>query len=154
MRMMERKIWMMIKAVLLDKRVVLPGFLLLVIVFIDFLFLNRIFPELDIPEHFLFGFVLSESASKLANVLGLDKHLMSKFNEENLHYTDLLIRLLGFLLVGGLLWELSERFLFPMFEVPYNPFFTLPITLHNIDGAIDVAAGTLGCIMAWWTKRF
>jgi len=41
--MMERKIWIMVKAVLFDKRVVLPGFLLLAIVFMDFLFLNRNF---------------------------------------------------------------------------------------------------------------
>jgi len=153
--MMKRKIWIIVKAVLSDKMVILPGFLLLAIIFVDFFFLNRIFSEIDMPEHFLFGFVLSESVSKFAKVLGLDKYLMRKLNEENLHHTDLLIRLLGFLLVGGLLWELSERFLFSIFGVPYNPFFTLPITLHNIDGAIDVVVGTLGCIMAWWyVERF
>lgn len=151
---MEKKIWAMAKAALSDRRVLLPGFLLLAIVFLDSLFLHPFFSEIDILEHFLFGFVLSESASKSASAVGLDKHLARRLDKGNVHHADLLIRLLGFLLIGGLLWESSERFLFPMFGVKYNPFFTLPITLHNIDGAIDVTVGTLGCITAWLTEKF
>ena len=144
---------MMVKAVLFDKKVVLSGFLLLAVLFLDFLFLRSFFSELDILEHFLFGFVISESASKSANAVGLDKHLIKRLNK-SVHHADLLIRLFGFLLIGGLLWESCERFLFPMFGVPYNPFFTLPITLYNIDGAIDVAVGTLGCMTTWYTAKF
>lgn len=154
MKAMEKKIWMMVKAVLFDRRVVLPGFLLLAVVFLDFLFLHPIILELDILEHFLFGFVLSESASKSTSAAGLNKHLIRRLNKRSVRQADLLIRLLGFLLIGGLLWEFSERFLFPMFGATYNPFFALPITLHNIDGTIDVTVGTLGCITAWYTEKF
>ena len=149
---MEKKIWAMAKAVLSVKRVILPGFLLLAIFFLDFLFLHPLFSEIDILEHFLFGFVLSELASKSASAVGLDEHLARRFNRGNVHHADLLVRVLGFLLVGGLLWELSERFLFPVFGAEYNPFFTFPITLHNVDGAMDVTVGILGCLMAWYTR--
>lgn len=154
MKAMERKIRMIVKAVLFDRRVVLPGFLLLAVVFLDFLFLHPIISELDVLEHFLFGFVLSESASKSTSAAGLDKRLTGRLNKRSVRQADLLIRLLGFLLIGGLLWESCERFLFPMFGAAYDSFFTLPITLHNIDGAVDVTVGILGCITAWYTEKF
>jgi len=150
---MEKNVWIIVKSVLFDKRVVFSGFLLLAIVFLDFLFLYPLFSELDILEHFLFGFVLSESASKSMRAIGLDERLLRRLNKGSVNHVDLLIRLVGFLLIGGLLWESFERFLFPMFGVKYNPFFALPITLYNIDGAIDVAVGTLGCITAWYTVK-
>jgi hypothetical protein len=151
MKTTERKIWNVIKTVLFDRKVVSIGVILLAVVFLDFLFLHQIILELDILEHFLFGFVLSEFTSKSARALGLDKHLTMKLNSKSRIQSDLVIRIIGFLLIGGLLWESSERFLFPMFGATYQPFFTLPITLNNIDGAIDVTVGTLGCITAYYT---
>lgn len=154
MKAMEKKIQMMAKAVLFDKKVVSTVFLLLAVVFLDLLFLHPIISEVDILEHFLFGFLLSESASKSTGAIGLDKRLTGRFNKRSVGQANLLIRFLGFLLIGGLLWESSERFLFPLFGATYDPFFTLPITLHNIDGLIDVTVGTLGCILAWYAEKF
>lgn|GEM_PF-2055436 len=134
-------------------RVVLPLSLLVIIVFIDHFFLRPIFSELDILEHFLFGFVISEAAGRVAASVGIGKWLIKSISKENVRQLDLFIRLLGFLIIGGLLWESLECFLFPVFGVPCNPFFAFPITLHNIDGTIDVMAGILGCILAWYTAK-
>ena len=144
----------LVRAILLDKGLVSVGVLLLVVVFLDSLFLHSIVPELDTFEHFLFGFVLSEMASKTAKSMALDEFLGKKFGQKNPQRVDLLIRLLGFLLVGGLLWELSERFVFPPLfgSTPY-PFFTFPITLTNIDGTIDVTIGVVGCFLAWYLAK-
>lgn len=144
--------WKIIRAILLDKRLISVGFLLLAVVFLDFLLpcgLHPIVSELDILEHFLFGFVLSELASKTANSIGLDELLSKKFGQTDSRRADLLIRLLGFFLIGGLLWELSERFVFPLLSRSPDPFFTFPITLTNIDGTIDVTVGAVGCFVAW-----
>jgi hypothetical protein len=144
--------WKIIRAILLDKRLISVGFLLLAIVTTDYLLprgLHPIFSELDILEHFLFGFVLSELASKTANSMSLDKSLSRIFRQKDSERVDLMIRLLGFLLIGGVLWELSERLVFPLFGFPPNPFFSLPITLPNIDGTIDVTVGAVGCFVAW-----
>jgi hypothetical protein len=147
---MSEKIWKIIKANLLDTRLVSAGFLLLAVVFLDFLFLHRIIPELDTLEHFLFGFVLSELANNTANSLALEELLTRKLGQKDPQRVNLLIRLLGFLLIGGLLWEASERFLFPLFGSRPEPFFTFPITLTNIDGTIDVTVGAIGCFVAWY----
>jgi len=150
-----KEMWKIVKAILLDKRLVSVGFLLLAVVFVDFLLpcgLHPIVSELDIFEHFLFGFVLSELASKTANSTALDKLLSRKFKQKDSRRVDLLIRLLGFLLIGGILWELSERFFFPLFGSTPDPFFTFPITLANIDGTIDVMVGALGCFVAWYLR--
>lgn len=148
-----KKIWVMIKEVLLDRRVVLSGFLLLLVVFVDFFFLQTTFSEIDILEHFLFGFVLSQLTSNFVRVTGLDRRLIKWSNERiSVSQADLFVRLLGFLFIGGVLWEGSERFLFPAFGVPYNPFFTFPVTLYNIDGALDVSVGILGSIVSWYTR--
>ncbi len=150
---MSEKIWKIVRAILLDKRLVSVGFLLLAVVFLDFLFLHPIVSELDILEHFLFGFVLSEVTSKTANALAMDALLTKKLWKKNSRRVDLLIRLSGFLLVGGLLWELSERFVFPLFGSTPDPFFSFPITLTNIDGTIDVTIGAAGCFVAWYLTK-
>lgn len=150
---MTEKIWEIVKAVLLDRRLVSAGFLLLAVLFLDFLFLHPIIPELDTLEHFLFGFVLSEFASKTANSMALDELLTRKLGQKDSRRVDLLIRLLGFLLIGGLLWEASERFVFPLFGSTPEPFFSFPITLTNIDGTIDVTVGVVGCIVAWYLEK-
>lgn len=150
---MSEKIWKTVKAILLDKSLVSAGFSLLALVFLDFLFLHPIIPELDIPEHFLFGFVLSEFVSKTANSMALDELLTRKLGQRDSRRVDLLLRLLGFLLIGGVLWELSERFVFPLFGSTPDPFFSFPITLTNVDGTIDVMVGAVGCVVAWYLKK-
>ena len=150
---MSEKIWKIVRAILLDRRLVSVGFLLLAVVFLDFLFLHPIVPELDILEHFLFGFVLSEFASNTANSMAMDELLARKLGQKDPRRGDLLIRLLGFLLVGGLLWESMERFVFPLFGSTPNPFFSFPITLTNIDGTIDVTVGAIGCLVAWYLAK-
>ena len=145
--------WKIVRAVLLDKRVVLVGFLLLAVDFLDIAFLHAIVPELDILEHFLFGFVLSDITSKTANSVALNELLSSKLGQKDPRRVDLLIRLLGFLLVGGLLWEASEKFVFPLFGYVPDPFFSYPITLTNIDGMIDVTVGIVACLIAAYLAK-
>lgn len=126
--------------------------MLLAVVFIDSLIpceLHPIVSELDILEHFLFGFFLSDFSSTTANSMGLVELLNKKFGRKNPRRIDLMIRLLGFFLIGGVLWELSELFVFPMFRFKPQPFFSFPITLTNIDGTIDVTVGAIGCFLAW-----
>jgi hypothetical protein len=147
--------WKIIRATLLDKRLISVVFLLLGVVFVDFLLpcgLHPIVSELDILEHFLFGFVLSDLVSKTATSMTLDELLSKKLGQKDSRRVDLLIRLLGFLLIGGVLWESSERFVFPLFGFKPDPFFGLPITLTNIDGTIDVTVGAAGCVMAWYLR--
>jgi len=148
--------WKIIRAILSDKRLISVGFFLLAVVFLDPLLpcgLHPIVSELDILEHFLFGFVLSELVSKTANSMALDELLSSKIGQKDLRRVDLLIRLLGFLLIGGVLWELSERLVFPLFGSTPDAFFSLPITLTNIDGTIDVTVGAVGCFVAWYLAK-
>lgn len=132
---------------LLDRKVLVPGLLLLALLAADILILFRFVPEIDTLEHFLFGFVLSELSVRFANYYGLDKRVARLGMSSN--GVNLAIRLLGFILVGGLLWELTELLIFPLFGVPYNPFLEFPITPRNADGAIDVGVGVLGCLIAW-----
>ena len=140
---------------LLSGRVVFPFLLLLVILFIDeCMHAHAIFSELDILEHFLFGFIISEATGRVATSTGVEEWMVNRINKGNVRQIDLLIRFLGFLIIGGLLWESLEYFLFPAFGVPSNPFFALPITLKNIDGTIDVITGILGCILSWHTTNF
>jgi hypothetical protein len=145
--------WSIVRAVLLDKRLVSVGSLLLAVVFVDSQLpcgLHPIVKELDIFEHFLFGFVLSDFVSKTTNSMALTEVLNRKLRRRRV---DLLIRLSGFLVIGGILWELSERFVFPLlFGSKPDPFFSFPITLTNVDGAIDVTIGALGCFVAWLTR--
>jgi len=151
MAFMKREIWMTAKAVMFDRKVVFPSFVLLAVVSLDFLFHGRaLILELDSFEHFLFGFVLSETVSKSSRAMRFNECLLRKLNKGNGRQADLLIRLFGFLLIGGLVWECSQWLLFPLFGAVYNPFFKLPVTLRNIDGAMDVTVGVLGCVMAWF----
>ena len=150
---MSEKVWKLIRALLNDRRLVLAGFLLLTVVFLDFRFLYPIVPELDILEHFLFGFVLSQFSSRTANSMALGELLSRRFEQKDPRRVDLLLRLIGFFLIGGLLWEASERFVFPLFGYTPEPFFSLPITLANIDGMIDVTVGAIGCLIAWYMAK-
>ena len=151
---MDKKIWNIVRAVLLDKRLVSVGCLLLAVVFVDSQLpcgLHPIVKELDILEHFLFGFVLSDFVSKTANSMALIEVLNRKLRRRRV---DLLIRLSGFLVIGGILWELSERFVFPLlFGSKPAPFFSFPITPTNIDGTIDVMVGSIGCFIAWYLAK-
>jgi hypothetical protein len=115
--------------------------------------LHPIIDELDTLEHFLFGFVLSDITSKTADTTNISEWLKRRFGQKDLRRTDLFMRLLGFLLVGGLLWELSELFIFPNFGSHPDPFFILPITPTNVDGAIDVTVGIAGCSIAWYQAK-
>jgi len=75
---LKKEIWALVNAILLDRRLVSLGFLLLALVFLDFLVLRSIVSELDILEHFLFGFVLSECVSKTADSMGLNEMVSRK----------------------------------------------------------------------------
>ena len=145
--------WKIVRAILLDKTLVSVILLLLAVDLLDILFLHSIVPELDILEHFLFGFALSELASKTANSIALDELLTKKLRQKGSRRADLLIRLMGFFLIGGLLWEASESFVFPLFGYAPDPFFSFPITLGNIDGMIDVVVGVVGCFAAWYLAK-
>ena len=145
--------WKLVRAILLDKTLVSVILLLLAVDLLDILFLHSIVPELDILEHFLFGFALSELASKTANSIALDELLTKKLRQKGSWRADLLIRLMGFFLIGGLLWEASESFVFPLFGYAPDPFFSFPITLGNIDGMIDVVVGVVGCFAAWYLAK-
>ena len=150
---MNARIGRLLRTLLLDGRLVLAGFLLLAVIFVDFLFLHRIVPELDSLEHFLFGFVLSQLSSRAANAMALDESLTRRLGHKDSRRADLLVRLMGFFLLGGLLWEASERYVFPLFGSRPEPFFSFPITIANVDGTIDVAVGTVGCLLAWYLAK-
>ncbi|MCW3981954.1 MAG: hypothetical protein NWE81_02400 [Candidatus Bathyarchaeota archaeon] len=143
-RIFEKYRWLQM---MLDRNVLITGLLLLALLLADILILHRFIPEIDTIEHFLFGFVLSDVSARFAGFYGLDRRLQKLGISPK--GANLTIRLLGFLLVGGLLWELIELLVFPFFGVPYNPFLAFPPTLRNIDGALDVGVGTLGCLIAW-----
>ena len=149
--------WEIVKSILLDKRLVSVGCLLLVLVLIDRQLpcgIHPVISELDTLEHFVFGFLLSDFASNISNSAGFHEMLDAKFGQGKSRKRDLLIRLGGFLVIGGLLWELSELFVFPLFggSSP-DSFFSLPITLKNIDGTIDVTVGVIGCFIAWYLAK-
>ena len=134
--------------VIFDKKVVSVFLLLLVIVFVDNFLLRPYFSELDIVEHFLFGFMLSETSSRISKVRALRK-LVARPTLR----LDLLVRLSGFLIIGGLLWESMEYSLFPNFGFTTHPFFTFPITPDNVDGAVDISVGIFGCLSAWYLAK-
>ncbi len=145
-------IWRLTRSVLFNRRILFVGCTLLLLVFIDSRLpcgLNPFLDELDTLEHFLFGFVLSDIASETAAATKLSGFLERKLGLKDSGRTDLLVRLAGFLLVGGLLWELSELYVFPRYGTKPDSFFSFPITLDNVDGAIDVTVGIIGCSLAW-----
>jgi hypothetical protein len=133
--------------IILDRKVLVTGLSLLALLLADILILYRFVPEIDTIEHFLFGFVLSEISIRFARYYSLDKRLAQLGTSSS--GANVAIRLVGFVLVGGLLWELIELLVFPLFGVPYNPFLVFPLTLRNVDGALDVGVGVLGCLVAW-----
>jgi len=147
-----------IVSILLDKRLVFYGLFLLVIQIVGvLLFYDRI-PEYDILPHLWFGYVLSEYTSKGANSLNLQSRLTEKFQQHgwptaNPRRIDFLLRFAGFLLIGGLFWESAELFVSPLIGRVPDSFFAFPITLSNIDGAIDVAVGALGATVAFFIRR-
>lgn len=149
--------WKIVKSILLAKRLVAVGCLLLVLVFIDHQLpcgIHPVISELDTLEHFVFGFLLSDFASNIANSTEFHKMLNGKSGQAKSRKRDLLIRLSGFLVIGGLLWELSELFIFPLLGGPSpDSFFRFPITLKNIDGTIDITVGIIGCLIAWYTAK-
>lgn len=153
-----KRTFTIVRSILSDERLVSYGLLLLVLHITGMLVLYRIFADFDIVTHFLFGFVISEYVSKGACNIGLHETLADKLHGNKWfttspHHVDLLIRVLGFLLIGGLFWESAEFFLGPFFRRPPDPFFTLPINPHNIDGLIDVTVGMLGTLVAWYKWR-
>jgi len=149
-----RQVQKIIKSIVLDKKLISYGVLLLALHLVGIFVLYEIIPEFDSVIHFLFGFVLSEYVSKGAHSIALHEFLTNKLYKhkivtKNPRRIDLLIRLLGFFLIGGLLWESAEFFIGPLVWRPADPFFTLPINLHNIDGAMDVTIGAIGTTVAW-----
>ena len=159
MPMMMKQILTMIRSILSDKRLVLCGLLLSTLHLIGMIILYDIVPEFDLVTHFLFGFVISKYTSRGAYSIGLHDSLTEKLRKHkrftrSSRHVDLLIRLSGFLLIGGLMWESAEFFIGPLIWRPPDPFFTLPINLHNIDGAKDVTIGAVGSIVAWYKEAF
>jgi len=149
-----------IKSIATDKRLVSYGLLLPALHIAGILFIYKHLPEFDNVPHFWFGYVLSEYSSRGANSLNLQFRLTEKFQKHgwataNLGQVDFLVRLVGFLLVGGLFWEWSELFFSHLFGIKPDSFFAFPITLRNIDGAIDVSVGVIGATLAFLisTKR-
>lgn len=111
-------------------------------------------PEFDNVGHFWFGFVLSEYSGKAAGAVDLHSRLAGGIQRRrgasfSFYRADLLLRLVGFLLVGGLLWEWAELTFSSYFRIRADSFFALPITLRNIDGTLDVTVGILGAFVAF-----
>jgi len=149
-----------INSIATDEKLVFYGLLLLTLHIAGILLFYHRIPEFDILPHFWFGYVLSEYSSIGANSLNLQLRLTEKFQKHgwttaNLGQADFLMRLIGFLLIGGMFWESSELFFSHLFGIKPDSFFAFPITLHNIDGAIDVSVGVLGATLAFLisTKR-
>jgi len=159
MTRMMKQILRMIESILSDKRLALCGLLLLTLHLIGMIILYGAVPEFDLVTHFLFGFILSEYTSRGAYSIGLHNFLTEKLRKRkqfmrSSRRIDLSIRLSGFLLIGGLMWESAELFIGPLIGRPADPFFTLPINLHNIDGTIDITMGAVGSIAAWYKEAF
>jgi len=143
-----------VASIVSDKRLVAYGLLLLVLHALGVLFLYDVVAEYDNVPHFWFGYVLSEYSSKAAYSVGLQSRLASSFRDSNgtavrLRQADFVVRLVGFLLIGGLLWEGLEIALSHYFGFRPDSFFAFPITLRNIDGALDVSMGILGATIAF-----
>jgi len=137
-----------------DKRLVSYMFLLLALHISGVLLIYRVVTEFDIVPHFWFGYVLSEYSSKAAYSVNLQPQLAGKLQNHSwknmsTRQIDFLLRLAGFLLVGGLFWEGSELAFSSYLGIQTDSFFAFPITLGNIDGAIDVLVGILGAVLAF-----
>ena len=143
-----------IKSIAMDKRLVFHAFLLLALHILGILFAYKLISEYDNVPHFWFGYVLSEYSSRGSTSINLQLRLTRKFQKyswttASFQQVDFLVRLAGFLLVGGLFWEWAELFFSPLLGIRPDPFFAFPITLRNIDGALDVTMGTMGATLAF-----
>jgi len=145
-----------------DKRLVAYGVLLLALHLPGALFLYKIANEFDNVPHFWFGFVLSECSNKVGRSVNLHSRLAAWLQNHggmafSFRQADFSVRLVGFLLIGGLFWETAELTFSHYFGMPSDPFFAFPITLRNIDGALDVSVGIIGATLAFLIsnrKRF
>jgi len=145
------------KSIATDKQLVSFGLLLLGMHIAGVLFLYDLIPEFDIIPHFWFGYVLSEYSSRGAHSLSLQSGLSQRLRKQgwetaSFWKVDFLVRLAGFLVIGGLFWELAELFFSPLLGIEPDSFFAFPITLRNIDGAIDVTVGVVGATLAFWLR--
>jgi len=143
-----------VASIVSDKRLVAYGLLLLVLHLMGVLFLYDVVAEYDSVPHFWFGYVLSECSSKAARSVNLQSRLASGFPDSSgttisLRQADFVVRLLGFLLIGGLFWEGAEIAFSRHLGFRSDSFFAFPITLRNIDGALDVSVGVLGATVAF-----
>jgi len=146
-----------IKSIAMDKKLISYGLLLLALHIVGELLLYDLIPEFDIGNHFWFGYVLSEYSSTGAKSLNLQLRLSEKFQKHgwataNFRQVDFLVRLTSFLLIGGLFWEWSEMFFSPLLGIVPDSFFAFPITLRNIDGALDVTLGAIGATLVFFMK--
>jgi len=142
-----------IRSIATDTRLVFYGLLLLALHIAGTLFLYRRIPEFDNIPHIWFGYVLSEYSSRGAASIDLQTRLTKRLRKHdlatNFQQMDFVVRLAGFLLIGGLFWELAELFFSPLLGIKPDSFFAFPITLQNIDGALDVATGVIGATLAF-----
>jgi hypothetical protein len=148
------QIWPIVKSIVPDRKLISCWLTLLALHILGILILYDVIPEFDLVNHFLFGFLISESVSKGAHSVGLHKVLTKKLHKhewfrKSVRRVDFLIRFSGFFLIGALLWESAEFLIGPLIGYPADPFFTLPINMHNIDGAMDVTIGSIGTALAW-----
>jgi len=152
------QIGIVIKSIVMDKKLISYGLLLLALHIAGSVFLYQIFPEFDNIPHFWFGYVLSEYSSRGATSLNLQSRLSENFRRYgwttvDFRKVDFLVRLAGFLLIGGLFWEGAELFFSHLLGTKPDSFFAFPITLRNIDGALDVSVGATGATIAFLIKR-
>jgi hypothetical protein len=101
--------------------------------------------------------VLSEYSSRGATALSLQLRLIKRLQKHgwataNFRQVDFLVRLAGFLVIGGLFWECAELLFSPLLGMVPDSFFAFPITPRNIDGAIDVTVGAIGTTLAFFRK--
>jgi len=143
-----------VQSIVEDNRLAAYLLLLLALHVSGVLLLYRVFSEFDIVPHFWFGYVLSECSSKAAYSVNLQSQLAARFYKRSVttssfRQMDFLLRLVGFLLVGGLFWEGAELAFSGYLGMQPDSFFAFPITLRNIDGALDVSVGIIGAFLAF-----
>lgn len=142
------------ESIVCDRRLVFYGLILLALHIMGIVLLYDAVPEFDIVPHFWFGYVLSEYSSKAANSMNLQSRLAATTLRQGrtilgVIEADFILRLLGFLLVGGLFWEWAELTFSHYFHRRPDSFFAFPVTLRNIDGFIDVSVGVVGAVIAF-----
>ena len=147
-----------VSSIAADRKLVLYGFVLLTLHAAGVLLFYRLIPEFDNLPHLWFGVTLSEYSSKAADSMQLQLRLVERSSKRGWAKTtynqaDYLIRVCGFLLIGGLLWEWLEIAYSPLLHIRPDSFFSFPITLRNIDGALDVTVGLLGATLAFFVSK-